>query len=134
VPRESEADKLFDSAQKLESQSGEDAAIKIYQVFASKFSNDPRAPKVFLKIANYERIYGESDKAVRIFEKIIQDYPQSAAVEDSFYLKGLAYYQNNHYSEAVQTWEQFLTRFPDSKKIPHLLNDLERADARAGVA
>ena len=61
---------------------------------------------------------GEFEQALRGFQDLLDQYPNSRLAGDAQYMIGESYYGMKEYVDAVTEYDQVIKRYPDSDRIP----------------
>lgn len=61
---------------------------------------------------------GEFEQALRGFQDLLDQYPNSRLADDAQYMIGESYYGMKEYVDAVTEYDQVIKRYPDSDRIP----------------
>ncbi len=61
------------------------------------------------------------DKAQRFFQKGINKFPFSPAVDGSYLYFGLSYYKKEFYEDAISVWKKFLKEYPEGRYADEML-------------
>lgn len=89
--------------------------INAYIEFAEKFPADSNSAKYLFNAADISMNILESDKAISIYNKIINDYPSFKKAPECLFLKGFVYENNLHDLEKAKTiYLEFLEKYPDN--------------------
>jgi outer membrane protein assembly factor BamD len=109
------------------------AALKEFQALLTKYPGSPyeeEAKKYIAvcreKLAEYElyvgRFYyrkGSYVAALGRLEKLVKDYPGTAAEKDALYYAGLSYQERGDRAKALSVFETLATKYPDRAKEAH---------------
>lgn len=105
-------DSIFESAVAADPQVA-DQLTQLYVEFADKYPNDPLSPQYLMKAADVQSNVLHTERAVELFDRIIQDYPDFDEVPMCYFLKGNALELNSQMDEAKAAYEEFLAKYPD---------------------
>ena len=105
-------DSIFESAVAADPQVA-DQLTQLYVDFADKYPNDSLAPQYLMKAADVQSNVLHTERAVELFDRIIQDYPDFDEVPMCYFLKGNALELNSQMDEAKAAYEEFLAKYPD---------------------
>ena len=105
-------DSIFESAVAADPQVA-DQLTKLYVDFADKYPKDSLAPQYLMKAADVQSNVLHTERAVELFDRIIQDYPDFDEVPMCYFLKGNALELNSQMDEAKAAYEEFLAKYPD---------------------
>jgi tol-pal system protein YbgF len=67
-------------------------------------------------MAQYSR--GKFEQALRGFQDLLDQYPNSGMADDAQYMIGESYYGMKEYVDAVTEYDKVIKRYPDSDKVP----------------
>ncbi len=103
-----------------------DAALKRYQQLLDKHPDCPWAPRALLLMAAaYHNGVNQRNEALRCYDRLLRDYPQSEDAERGAYYKGWLLFKGNRPKEARAAYHAFLARFPRSAYADAVKRDLE---------
>lgn len=105
-------DSIFESAVAADPQVA-DQLTQLYVDFADKYPKDSLAPQYLMKAADVQSNVLHTERAVELFDRIIQDYPDFDEVPMCYFLKGNALELNSQLDEAKAAYEEFLAKYPD---------------------
>lgn len=105
-------DSIFESAVAADPQVA-DQLTQLYVDFADKYPKDSLAPQYLMKAADVQSNVLHTERAVELFDRIIQDYPDFEEVPMCYFLKGNALELNSQMDEAKAAYEEFLAKYPD---------------------
>ena len=89
--------------------------IKLSERFAAASPADSLAPQYLFKGAGVAKTIGKFDEAYRLWDKLVEKFPQSMWAAPAAFLKGYtAETELSDREKAVQYFEEFLERFPES--------------------
>ncbi len=89
--------------------------INAYIEFAEKFPGDSNSAKYLFNAADISMNILESDKAISIYNKIINDYPNFKKAPECLFLKGFVYENNlNDLKKAKTIYLEFIEKYPDN--------------------
>ncbi|MBR3723859.1 MAG: tetratricopeptide repeat protein [Bacteroidales bacterium] len=113
-------DSIFESAIAADPNTA-DELTKLYTAFADKYPDDTLAPQYLLKAAESQSNVIHTEKAIALFDRIINNYPDFEEIPICYFLKGNAYELNSQYDEAKAAYQTFVEKYPD-----HYLADQTR--------
>ena len=90
-----------------------DQLTDMYVAFADKYPSDTLSPQFLLKGAEMQSNVLHTERAVELFDRIIDDYPDFSEVPMCYFLKGNALELNSQIDEAKAAYEEFLANYPD---------------------
>ena len=61
---------------------------------------------------------GKFEQALRGFQDLLDQYPQSSLADDAQYMIGESYYNMKEYVDAVAEYDKVIKRYPDSENVP----------------
>ena len=105
-------DSIFESAVAADPQVA-DQLTQLYVDFADKYPKDSLSPQYLMKAADVQSNVLHTERAVELFDRIIQDYPDFDEVPMCYFLKGNALELNSQMDEAKAAYEEFLAKYPD---------------------
>ena len=109
------------TADQLTAPNTADELTKLYTAFADKYPDDTLAPQYLLKAAESQSNVIHTEKAIALFDRIINNYPDFEEIPICYFLKGNAYELNSQYDEAKAAYQTFVEKYPD-----HYLADQTR--------
>ncbi len=87
--------------------------IKEYEDFAKKYPKDTIAPAYLFKAANLSMNFSNPDKAIKLFDKILNDYSDYKKVPEVLFLKAFVYENNlKDLAKANKIYNEFLSKYP----------------------
>jgi|AntAceMinimDraft_16_1070373.scaffolds.fasta_scaffold20224_4 TolA-binding protein len=87
--------------------------VKKYEDFAKKYSEDTIVPVYLFKAANLSMNFFKPDKAIKLFDKILNDYPDYKKCPEVLFLKAFVYENNlKDLAKANKTYNEFLSKYP----------------------
>ena len=63
----------------------------------------------------------EYDKAQRFFQKGINKFPFSPAVDGSHLFYGMSYYKKGNWEDAISVWKKFMVKYPEGRNADEML-------------
>lgn len=90
-----------------------DRLTELYLAFADEYPNDSLTPQYLMNAAEMQSNVLHTDRAVQIFDRIINDYADFPDVPLCYLLIGHAYDLNCQYEEARDAYQLFVDKFPD---------------------
>jgi TolA-binding protein len=89
-----------------------------YIDFTEKYPDDTHTPEYLLKAAQRSSVLGKPNESITLFNKIIENYPNSSFSEEALFLKAYTYENNlNETDKAKQTYEDFIHKYPKSQLV-----------------
>jgi tetratricopeptide (TPR) repeat protein len=89
--------------------------VGAYETFAKENPDDPKSVQYLYQAAElYDTNLGESNQAIAVFDRIIQNYGNHERASDALFKK--AYIYNNTFGDTARariTYQEFLQRFPE---------------------
>lgn len=90
-----------------------DQLTKMYIDFADKYQNDTLAPEFLMKAGEVQSNVLHTERAIEIFDRVINDYPDFEDVPMCYFLKGNAYDLNCQYDKAKVAFQEYVDKFPN---------------------
>ena len=109
------ADKLFLEAEELYADEFYEKALVLYERYVDKYPDEPSAPAALLRMGAIHTELGNFEDAYRYFNRLLDDYPDSALGMDARIGKLNAYYYEGRFSEVIQLSSVLLSEM-DSKE------------------
>ena len=97
--------------------------IALYIQFADAFATDTMAPVYLQRAAQVAGGMGLIDDMVAYYDRVIDNYPDYAKLDECYYEKGIALDNAGRKEEARKAYNEFLEEFPDH----FLAEDIRRA-------
>ena len=105
-------DSIFESAIAADPETA-DQLTALYVAFADKYPNDSLSPQYLMKGADMQSNVLHTERALELFDRVINDYPDFEEVPMCFFLKGNALELNSQIDEAKAAYEEFIAKYPD---------------------
>jgi outer membrane protein assembly factor BamD len=132
-----ESDAYFEYAKDLFDRGKYYNAITEFTVITLKFSADPIVDDAQFYLAESHMMYKEYLIAAAEYQKVIEDYPESPYVEQSYYKIGLCFTKlslraeldQEYTNQALRHFQNYLEYYPNSKFRPDAerdINDLRK--------
>ena len=87
--------------------------IDAYHTYADNFGDDAKTPEYLFKAAEVHRSLKEFGKAVEIYTRIFEKYPNYPKAPQSLFLLGFSYENDvKNIEEAKKVYSQFLEKYP----------------------
>ena len=80
--------------------------------------------KFTLELGEYQRMNKNFDKAIRYYKSVKSSYSKTSSVDDAEYYIALVYVTLNKNEDAFDILTGFYNKYPDSDKLPSVLNTL----------
>jgi len=90
-----------------------DQLTDLYVAFADKYPTDSLTPQYLMKAAEIQSNVIHTDRAIQLFDRVINDYSYFSEVPMCYFLKGNAYDLNCQYDEAKAAYQEFVDKFPN---------------------
>lgn len=90
-----------------------DQLTDLYVAFADSYPTDSLTPQFLMKGAEMQSNVIHTERAIELFDRIINDYPYFSEVPMCYFLKGNAYDLNSQYEEAKAAYQVFVDKYPD---------------------
>lgn len=109
-------DELFsDETQMIDRQKANDL-IAVYESFADEFPEDTETPVYLFKAGDMAMNLNMPRKAIDIFDKMLNKYPDFEKAPQCLFLKGYVYENDLRDLEtAKKIYEEFLVKYPDDE-------------------
>lgn len=105
-------DSIFESAIAANPETA-DQLTDMYVAFANKYPNDTLSPQYLLKAADMQSNVLHTARALELFDRVIDEYPDFDEVPMCYFLKGNALELNSQIEEAKAAYEEFLAKYPN---------------------
>jgi TolA-binding protein len=93
-----------------------DDLIAAYESFATEFPADTLAADYLFKAGDVVMNTNRSNKAIQLYDRIINDYSDYRKAPEALFLKGYVYENNlGRLDKAKAIYEEFLAKFPDNE-------------------
>jgi outer membrane protein assembly factor BamD (BamD/ComL family) len=93
-----------------------DSLLSAYESFMKHFPKDSLTVKITFKAANLNMNMGEGTKAIELFDKFIEKYPDNPKASVSMFFKGYIYEnQIKNLDKAKEIYLQFIEKYPDNE-------------------
>lgn len=96
------------------------------------FSDDPLAEEALFRAGEQWYLQDRADRAVQLFTRYRQNHPNGKYTDLVLKNGGEALRTQGKTDLAILWWESFITRFPKSRLMPRVLNDLVSAYRDSG--
>ena len=85
----------------------------LYREFAKNYPEDKMAASYLYRAAEVITTIGNPMEAIKIYNKLIADYPDFEKIANCYFMKGFVYDNNLlMYKEAKEAYEEFIKKFP----------------------
>jgi tol-pal system protein YbgF len=108
------AQELYDSAMRDRQGGNLDLAMEQFQNYLRWFSNTELAPNAHFYIGDILYNKGDYEAAIQAFEAVVEKYPENNKSADALYMKGQAQLKADRKSQASQTLNEVVKRYPSS--------------------
>jgi len=89
-----------------------------YLDFANKYPDDELAPEFLFKAGQRCNVTADHEKAIGIFEQVIEKYPKHKIAEEALFLQGYIYENSlQDYDKAKTTYTSFIEKYPNSELV-----------------
>ena len=85
----------------------------LYLNFSDKYPTDSLAPVYLFKAADIQSNLLHTERAISLFNRVIDSYPDFEEVPMCYFLIGNAYELNDQYDEARAAYQLFIDKYPD---------------------
>ena len=90
------------------------ALLDVYKAFASAHPQDTMAPEYLFRAAGVAKSMHDGDQGLRLYERIIADYPSWRRLPDVYYLKAFTLDSDlDRKGEARTAYTEVINRFPE---------------------
>jgi len=91
-----------------------DSLLSAYESFMKHFPEDSLTVKITFKAANLSMNMGDGTKAIELFDKFIEKYPDNPKAAVSMFFKAYIYEnQIKNLDKAKEIYLQFIEKYPD---------------------
>lgn len=102
-----------------------ETSFKLYHIFAKLAPDDPQAPKVLIKYANYLKENEQTDKAMDLYIETARQYAKDLHIASLCYTNAAQLQAiNRKYNSAIQTVEEFERLHNNDVQQPNDFNEL----------
>ncbi len=123
-------DSLF--AKPVYDRKGAMALRDVYLVFAKTNPLDTMTPEYLFRCAGVHRTLGEPQETMKVYDRIISNYPGWRRLADTYYLRAFTLDNDlNQKGEAKTAYEEVINRFPDhpfAKDAKQMIENLQYSD------
>ncbi len=93
-----------------------DELIAAYESFANDFPQDTLSPDFLFKAGDVAMNTNRSNKAIRLYDRIIIEYNAYHKAPEALFLKGYVYENNlGRLDKAEAIYQEFLSKYPDNE-------------------
>lgn len=90
------------------------ALLDVYKAFATAHPQDTMAPEYLFRAAGVAKSVRDADQSLRLYDRIIKDYPTWRRIPDTYYLRAFTLDNDlDRIGEAKTAYEDVINRFPD---------------------
>jgi outer membrane protein assembly factor BamD (BamD/ComL family) len=105
---------LFADATKMIDKAKARELIDKYILFADEFPENSEAPQMLFKAGDMAMNLNMSQKAIELFDRVMNNYPEFDKTPQCLFLKGYIYENNlGDLDMAKSIYEEFLRKYPD---------------------
>lgn len=109
------------------------ALIDVYKAYANANPKDSLAPEYLFRAANMCKTMHEGEQGIKLYDRIIREYPTWPKLADAFYLKAFTLdSETESMGEAKEAYETVIRLFPDhpfAKDARAMIDNLGYTDA-----
>ncbi len=105
-------DSIFESAIAADPATA-DQLTELYVAFADKYPGDSLSPQYLMKAADMQSNVLHTERAVELFDRVIDEYPDFEEVPMCYFLIGNALELNSQIEDAKAAYEEFIAKYPD---------------------
>jgi len=92
-------------------------AIETYDMIERRFSHFRDMDMVLFNNAFARQLIGQDALAIKLYNRVIENHPESALVPDCFVAIGEYYFQNQKYQQAFEEFKK-IRNYPDARVYP----------------
>lgn len=86
-----------------------------YVEFADKYPDDELAPEFLFKAGQRCNVTGDHNKAIELFQRVIDSYPKEKIAEEALFLQAYVYENSlSNFPKAAETYRAFIDKYPNS--------------------
>lgn len=104
--------------------------IAISDTFIKKHSRSKKVPDVYYYIAISKEKTGDSDGALKIWEKIVEKFPKSKNIPEAYYYIGNSMEKAQQDEKALENYTEVMNKFPDSPIVAGALLGIARLNEK----
>ena len=90
-----------------------------------RYKGSPLCPQATLEIANTYTVLSNNEMALVYYKRYIDNYPRSSQVKVALLNKGLVEYNMGRNSEALNTFDKLLTKYPGTEESRDALSTIK---------
>ena len=109
------------------------ALLDVYKAFATTNPLDSMAPEYLFRAAGVARSTHDADQSLRLYDRIIADYPSWRRLPDVYYLKAFTLDSDlDRKGEARTAYKEVISRYPEhpfAKDAQAMIDNLGLSDA-----
>jgi outer membrane protein assembly factor BamD (BamD/ComL family) len=93
-----------------------DELIAAYESFTNEFPADTLSPDFLFKAGDVAMNTNRSNKAIKLYDRIISEYNEYRKAPEALFLKGYVYENNlGRLDKAEAIYKEFLAKYPDNE-------------------
>jgi len=108
------------------------ALLDVYKAYANNYPQDSLAPDYLFRAANLAKTMHEGEQGIKLYDRIITDYPTWKRLPDVYYLKAFTIDSDlDRKGEAKTAYEEVVRRYPDhpfAKDARAMIQNLQYTD------
>ncbi len=109
-------DELFSDESKMIDRTQANELIGLYIAYTDEFPEDTEAAEYLFKAGDMAMNLNMPRKAVQVFDRILNDYPNFEKTPQCLFLKGYVYENNlGDLQTAKEIYEEFIEKYPDDE-------------------
>lgn len=109
-------DSLFSDENKMVDKQRANDLIASYLEYSNSFPESTKSPEFLFKAGDMAMNLNMPQKAIEVFNRIINEYPDYEKAPQCLFLKGYVYENNmNNLREAKRIYEEFLLKYPNDE-------------------
>ncbi len=95
-----------------------DSLISCYESYVAKYPEDSLCATYLYRAADVLANTKRCLESIKMYDRLITEYPKDAHVELAYFLKGVVYSQTCLNKEkAAESFELFISKYPNSKRV-----------------
>jgi branched-chain amino acid transport system substrate-binding protein len=108
---------LFSQAEKMVQAKSYEKALDHFREYLERFPDAPLADAALMKMGSIHTILGDFEQARRIYQRLLDEYPDSHFISDAWFEILVTYYKQGEYGNVVEQAPHFLKQEPSRVHI-----------------
>ena len=112
---------------------GAQALVDVYKAFVTAHPLDTISPEYLFRAASVSKALGRPEDAIKLYDRVIADYPGWRRIADAYYLKAFTIDSDlGQKGEAELAYKEVISRFPDhafAADAKAMIENLQYTDA-----